>query len=50
MATTDELIANAKDKMAKSVEHARTGFSTVRTGRASGTLIDARLLSGVGVP
>src|SRR5438128_11926414 len=40
MATTDELIANAKDKMAKSVEHARTGFPTVRTGRASAALLD----------
>src|SRR6478672_1970381 len=40
MATTDELIASAKDRMAKSVEHARTNFSTVRTGRASAALLD----------
>ena len=40
MATADELIASAKDKMAKSVEHARTEFSTVRTGRASAALLD----------
>ena len=40
MATTDELIASAKEKMAKSVEHARTEFSTVRTGRASASLLD----------
>ena len=40
MATADELIASAKDKMAKSVEHARTEFTTVRTGRASASLLD----------
>ena len=40
MATADELIASAKDKMAKSVEHAKTEFSTVRTGRASASLLD----------
>ena len=40
MATADELIATAKDKMAKSVDHARTEFSTVRTGRASASLLD----------
>src|SRR5207344_3375710 len=40
MATADELIASAKDKMAKSVDHARTEFSTVRTGRASAALLD----------
>jgi ribosome recycling factor len=40
MATADELITNARDKMAKSVEHARAEFSTVRTGRASASLLD----------
>jgi len=40
MATADELIASAKEKMAKSVEHAKTGFATVRTGRASAALLD----------
>jgi ribosome recycling factor len=40
MATADELITNAKDKMAKSVEHAKAEFSTVRTGRASAALLD----------
>src|SRR3954454_22765496 len=40
MATADELIASAKEKMATSVEHARTEFSTVRTGRASSSLLD----------
>src|SRR5579871_4684193 len=40
MATADELIASAREKMAKSVEHAKTEFSTVRTGRASASLLD----------
>ena len=40
MATADELIATAKEKMAKSVEHAKSEFSTVRTGRASASLLD----------
>ena len=40
MATADELMASAKEKMAKSVEHAKTGFATVRTGRASPHLLD----------
>ena len=62
MATVDELIASAKEKMAKSVEHARTEFSTVRAGRASASLLDRievdyygtatplRQLSTIGVP
>jgi ribosome recycling factor len=40
MATVDELIQDAKERMAKSVEHARSEFSTVRTGRASASLLD----------
>ena len=40
MATAEELISGARDKMAKSVEHARSEFSTVRTGRASASLLD----------
>ena len=40
MATADELMASAKEKMAKSVEHAKAEFSTVRTGRASASLLD----------
>jgi ribosome recycling factor len=40
MATADELIASAKEKMVKSVEHAKTNFATVRTGRASASLLD----------
>jgi ribosome recycling factor len=40
MATTDELINEAQQRMDKSVEHARSEFGTVRTGRASGALLD----------
>src|SRR5436190_5740556 len=40
MATAEELIKSAQDKMVKSVEHARSGFATVRTGRASASLLD----------
>src|SRR5690242_6089198 len=39
MATVDELITDAQTRMGKSVEHARTEFNTVRTGRASAALL-----------
>jgi ribosome recycling factor len=37
---TDELIADARERMAKSVEAIRAEFGTVRTGRASPALLD----------
>src|ERR1700740_3522575 len=40
MATVDELAQDALTRMDKSVEHARLEFSTVRTGRASASLLD----------
>lgn len=40
MATVDELIRDAEERMAKSVEHSRAEFNTVRTGRASASLLD----------
>src|ERR1700752_3300240 len=40
MATAEELINAAREKMAKSVEHGRAEFATVRTGRASASLLD----------
>src|ERR1700758_2041271 len=40
MATAEELMNGARDRMAKSVEHARAEFATVRTGRASASLLD----------
>src|SRR2546425_3661340 len=40
MATADEVIRDAETRMGKSVEHARNEFNTVRTGRASASLLD----------
>jgi ribosome recycling factor len=40
MATVDELIHDAKERMAKTVEHSKSEFATVRTGRASASLLD----------
>ena len=37
---TDELLADAKDRMGKSVENCRHELATVRTGRASPHLLD----------
>jgi ribosome recycling factor len=50
MATVDELIASAREKMAKSVEHARSEFGTVRTGRASASLLDRIEVDYYGTP
>ena len=40
MATVDDLIKTAQERMSKSVDHSRTEFNTVRTGRASASLLD----------
>jgi len=40
MATADQLIQDAQKRMDASVEHTRTEFNTVRTGRASAALLD----------
>jgi ribosome recycling factor len=40
MATVDELLQDAVRRMDTSVEHTRTEFNTVRTGRASAALLD----------
>jgi ribosome recycling factor len=40
MATLEEWIDDATRRMDKSVEHARSEFNTVRTGRASAALLD----------
>ena len=40
MATVDEFIKDAQNRMDASVEHTRTEFHTVRTGRASAALLD----------
>ena len=50
MATVDELINDAQTRMTKSVEHARTEFGTVRTGRASASLLDRIEVEYYGTP
>jgi ribosome recycling factor len=50
MATVDELINDAQTRMQKSVEHARTEFGTVRTGRASASLLDRIDVDYYGTP
>jgi ribosome recycling factor len=50
MASVDELIEDAKDRMGKSVEHARAEFATVRTGRASASLLDRIEVDYYGTP
>jgi ribosome recycling factor len=44
----DELLEDAKDRMHKSVESAQHEFSTVRTGRASPSLLDRILVDYYG--
>jgi ribosome recycling factor len=50
MATVDELITGAQTRMQKSVDHARTEFGTVRTGRASAALLDRIEVEYYGTP
>jgi ribosome recycling factor len=50
MATVDELINDAQTRMGKSVEHARESFNTVRTGRASASLLDRIEIDYYGTP
>src|SRR5213596_1362159 len=50
MATAEEFIAGAGTRMDKSVEHARSEFNTVRTGRASSGLLDRITVDYYGTP
>src|SRR5213592_5326476 len=50
MATAEEFIAGASTRMDKSVEHARNEFNTVRTGRASASLLDRIEVDYYGTP
>jgi ribosome recycling factor len=50
MATAEEFIAGAGNRMDKSVDHARNEFNTVRTGRASGGLLDRISVDYYGTP
>jgi len=46
----EELLADAKDRMAKSVESCRGELATVRTGRASPSLLDRVVVDYYGSP
>jgi ribosome recycling factor len=48
MATVDELISDAEKRMHASVEHTKTEFNSVRTGRASASLLDRVLIDYYG--
>src|SRR6266576_5200305 len=50
MATVDELIQDAGKRMDSSVEHTRSEFNTVRTGRASAALLDRIEIDYYGTP
>jgi ribosome recycling factor len=52
MATVDELLQDAVRRMDSTVEHTRTEFNTVRTGRASAALLDRITIDyyGTGTP
>jgi ribosome recycling factor len=50
MATVDELLQDATRRMDGSVEHTRTEFNTVRTGRASAALLDRISIDYYGTP
>jgi ribosome recycling factor len=47
---TDELLADAKDRMGKSVEVTMSEFTSVRTGRASPGLLDRIVVDYYGAP
>ena len=50
MATVDELISNAERRMDSSIDHTRTEFNSVRTGRASAALLDRVQIDYYGQP
>lgn len=50
MALIEELLADAKERMAKSVESCRGELATVRTGRASPSLLDRIMVDYYGNP
>ncbi|HKH65660.1 MAG TPA: ribosome recycling factor [Solirubrobacterales bacterium] len=50
MELIDELLVDAKDRMAKSVESSRGELATVRTGRASPHLLDRIMVDYYGTP
>ena len=47
---TDELLVDARERMAKSVQATNTEFGSVRTGRASPALLDRIVVDYYGAP
>ena len=50
MATVEELIQDAQKRMDATIEHTRSEFNTVRTGRASAALLDRVQIDYYGQP
>ena len=50
MATVDDLLGDAMRRMDSSIDHTRTEFNTVRTGRASAALLDRISIDYYGTP
>jgi len=50
MATIDDFLTDAKRRMDGSIEHTRTEFNSIRTGRASTALLDRITIDYYGVP
>jgi ribosome recycling factor len=50
MANVDDLVRDAEKRMDSSVEHTRSEFNTVRTGRASAALLDRVQIDYYGQP
>lgn len=48
--TVAETFAEAKEKMAKAIEHVREEFATIRTGRASSALVEKLTAEYYGTP
>lgn len=48
--TVADTFAEAKDKMAKAIEHVREEFTTIRTGRASSALVEKLTAEYYGTP
>ena len=47
---TEVVVEEARDKMAKAVDHVRADFATVRTGRATPALVEQLVIDYYGTP
>ena len=50
MAAIEDFLADCERRMDKSIEHTRTEFNSVRTGRASTALLDRITIDYYGTP